>query len=464
MPRLRFPWPRTLLWRTFLLIVLLMGLSLFAWFQIYQQFAIKPRTHQTAQMVYSIVNLTRAALLASDATQRTALLQDLIHMEGIRVYPAESTDQIVAANESAFMRGLADELRLRLGPSTITASSLEGQTGFYVSFILDPYAPDDRYWLMIPAERVARGDVVGWIGWGLAVALLSMIGAYLLVFGITRPLKALEQAARSVGRGELPPPLPEKGSREMAAVANAFNQMSRDLNQLESDRALILAGVSHDLRTPLSRLRLGIEMSGASAADIAAMSTDIDDMDRVIKQFLDFARDAHSESSEPCEPGALLDELAERYARRGARISVSRHTSVTLNLRPQSIRRAVTNLIDNALRYCPPDTPIELRLDVQATQIFIDVVDQGPGIPADAVERLKRPFTRLESARSNVQGSGLGLAIVERIARLHEGALDLLPNPAGGLIARIQLPGKLRHKAGLVRNPLTEQSTIIARS
>jgi len=117
MPRLRFPWPRTLLWRTFLLIVLLMGLSLFAWFQIYQQFAIKPRTHQTAQMVYSIVNLTRAALLASDATQRTALLQDLIHMEGIRVYPAESTDQIVAANESAFMRSLADELRLRLGPS-----------------------------------------------------------------------------------------------------------------------------------------------------------------------------------------------------------------------------------------------------------------------------------------------------------------------------------------------------------
>jgi two-component system, OmpR family, osmolarity sensor histidine kinase EnvZ len=436
---MRFPWPQTLLWRTFLLIVLLMGLSLFAWFQIYNQFAIKPRTRQTTQMLVSVVNLTRAALLASDARQQSALLRDLISIEGIRVYPAEPNDLVTPVEDSELIRNLSHELRLRLGPTTRLASAIEGQRGFYISFLLDPEVPEDQYWLMIPAERISHGGVAGWIGWGIATGLLSLVGAYLLVFGITRPLKALEQAARKVGQGERPPPLTEAGSREIVAVASAFNQMSRDLTQLESDRALILAGVSHDLRTPLSRLRLGIELSGASSDDVTAMSEDIEEMDRIIGQFLDFARDAQAEIAEPCDLRALINDIAEAYRRRGVQIVLHSDNVSPCVVRAQSLRRAVTNLIDNAWRYAGQEQPIDLTLTQQGQYIHIDVADRGPGIPPDQVERLKRPFTRLEEARSNAGGSGLGLAIVDRIARLHEGKLDLLPRSGGGLLARLAL-------------------------
>ncbi|MEC5387699.1 ATP-binding protein [Uliginosibacterium sp. H3] len=437
---MRFPWPQTLLWRTFLLIALLMGLSLFAWFQIYNQFAIKPRTRQTAQMLVSVVNLTRAALLASDANQQTALLRNLISIEGIRIYPAEPSDLVTPVEDSELIRNLSTELRQRLGPSTRLASAIEGQPGFYISFILDTEVPDDQYWLMIPAERVPHRGVAGWIGWGIATGLLSLVGAYLLVFGITRPLKALEQAARKVGQGELPPPLTERGSREIVAVASAFNQMSRDLTQLESDRALILAGVSHDLRTPLSRLRLGIELSGASSDDVSAMGEDIDEMDRIIGQFLDFARDAQAEMAEPCDLSAFMNDIVEAYRRRGLQITLHSDALPPHAVRAHSLRRAIANLIDNAWRYAGEELPIELALTREGAQLNIDVADRGPGIPPDQVERLKRPFTRLEEARSNARGSGLGLAIVERIARLHDGSLELLPRPGGGLLARISLP------------------------
>jgi two-component system osmolarity sensor histidine kinase EnvZ len=442
MKRLRFPWPRTLLWRTFLLIVLLMGLSLFAWFQIYSQFALKPRTRQTAQMLVSVVNLTRAALLASDARQQTALLQDLNSMEGIRIYPAEADDKLLPIEKSDFARNLAAQLRQRLGPTTRLASSLQGQHGFYISFLLDPLAPDDQYWLMVPAERVSRGGVAGWIGWGIATGLLSLVGAYLLVFGITRPLKSLEQAARTVGQGELPPPLPEKGPQEIVAVASAFNQMSRDLTQLESDRALILAGVSHDLRTPLSRLRLAIELSGATPEDLTAMSADVDEMDRIIGQFLDFARDAQTEPAVSCDVADFMESIASTYERRGVPLEL-RIANVKPQLwRAQSMRRAIMNLVDNACRYAGTEAPITIEFSSWRDELHVDVADRGPGIPPDQAERLKRPFTRLEEARTDVRGSGLGLAIVERIARLHDGRLDLLPREGGGLLARISLPAK----------------------
>ena len=433
-------WPKTLLWRTFILIMLLMGLSLVAWFQIYNQFAKKPRTRQAAQMVASAVNLTRAALLASDENQRAALLHELTTSEGIRIVPKEADDQIVEMDDSDFMERLSVALRARLGPNTFFASSLGNEPGFYVSFILDPDEPEDQYWLMLPRERIQREDVAGWIGWGVAAMTLSMLGAYFIVFGITRPLKALEQAAKKVGQGELPPPLEERGSREVVAVAAAFNQMSDDLRQLDSDRALILAGVSHDLRTPMTRLRLGIEMSGADSADIQAMSADIDDMDRIIKQFLDFAKDDHSEALTSCRLDELLSEIVANYARRGITINLVAQPGEFGGLRRESLRRAIINLIDNALRYAG-ETP-EISLSMAATHGFVDIniADRGPGIPADQVERLKRPFTRLEQARTNVQGSGLGLAIVERVCRQHDGQLDLLPRDGGGLLARIRLP------------------------
>lgn len=291
-------------------------------------------------------------------------------------------------------------------------------------------------------DRVIPGE---WLGWGGVTLLLSLLGAYLIVFGVTRPLKRLAAAARSIGRGETPPALAEVGASEIATVAHAFNQMSRDLSQLEADRTLILAGVSHDLRTPLARLRLGIEMVAGDDPMRDGMVEDIEDMDRIIGQFLDFARESGGEQAEDTDVAALVADLAESYARRGLAVTLDAKATPAatpvLAVRPQALRRALANLIENALRYAA--SPITLRLGGDQNALFIDVLDQGPGIPADQVERVKRPFARLETARSNAAGAGLGLAIVDRVARIHGGELQLLPRAeldgTPGLAARLVL-------------------------
>lgn len=436
---MRLPWPHTLLWRSFLLIVLLLGCTLVAWFQIYRQYAQEPRTRQIAQLVVSVINLSRSALLAADHDQRIALLQELNAREGIRIFPAEPDDELQPYPHGLQMRIVQDQVRQRLGAYTRFTGELDGESGFFVSFRVDESVADDEYWLMLPAERVERVLATHWIAWGLIALVSSLLGAWLLVLGINRPLKTLENAARALGRGEKIEMLSEQGPREIATLAAALNQSSRDLTQLESDRALILAGVSHDLRTPLARLRLGIELSGANPEDLAAMEGDIDEMDRIINQFLDFARDQHAETLVMHDISATLEELAEHYRRRGARLDIHIPAGIRLPLRAQSVRRAVINLLDNALRHAGPDLPLKLELQNLGDEVRIEIADRGPGIPEHEVERLKRPFTQLEAARSNTRGSGLGLAIVERIARLHDGRLDLLPREGGGLRALLYL-------------------------
>lgn len=434
---MRFPRPRTLLWRAFLLIALLISLSLFAWFQILNHFATRSRGAQAAQLVASVVNLTRSALLAAEDSRRLALVYELANQEGIRVFPAEPDDKLVPLENNAFIQTLIDRVRSRLGNYTRFSSELHGLHGFFVSFRVDEEDPQDEYWLMLPPNRVARPGMAEWLGWGILSVVLSLLGAYLLVFSVTRPLKALEKAARAVGGGDHPAPLPTNGPREIAEVAHAFNQMSHDLALLESDRALILAGVSHDLRTPLARLRLGIELSGAEAEDLAAMSADIDDMDRIISQFLDFARDATSELAQESDLAEIVRQAAQPFIRRGAPLDLARVEAMPVQgLRPLAFKRAITNLLDNALKYGQGST-VEISLEQVGGACVVELADRGPGISTEDVERLKRPFTRLEGARSNVQGSGLGLAIVERIARLHDGRLELLAREGGGLRAQL---------------------------
>lgn len=436
---MRMPWPRTLLWRTFLLITLLLGCSLTAWFQIYRQYAQEPRTRQIAQLVVSVINLTRYALLAADSRQRLALLQELSAREGIRIIPAEADDQLKDFPHGLQMRIVQEQVRQRLGNFTRFTGELHGQSGFFVSFRVDDAVEDDEYWVMLPAERIERVVATHWIAWGFIAILSSLLGAWLLVVGINRPLKALEAAARALGRGEKIDTLPATGPREISTLAGAFNQMSQDLAQLESDRALILAGISHDLRTPLARLRLGIELSGASSEDLAAMGGDIEEMDRIINQFLDFARDQHAEAPALHDLSASLETLLDTYRRRGANIEARIAPGAILPLRAQSVRRAITNLLDNALRHAGQGTPLEVSLQTNSHGLSIEIADRGPGIPPEEVERIKRPFAQLEAARSNARGSGLGLAIVERVARMHQGQLELLPREGGGLRAILHL-------------------------
>ena len=200
----------------------------------------------------------------------------------------------------------------------------------------------------------------------------------------------------------------------------------------------MLAGISHDLRTPLTRLRLEAEMSIADDGARQGVIADIEEMEAVISQFMDYARHESGEAPAATDLGALLREVAERKIAAGYALRVVLAELPPLELRPKALVRAVGNLIDNAAKYGGGE--VLLQATSTAGEVRIDVVDHGPGIPDAEAERLKRPFTRLESARSNAGGTGLGTAIVDRVARLHDGRLELLPNPGGGLIARLVLP------------------------
>ena len=239
-------------------------------------------------------------------------------------------------------------------------------------------------------------------------------------------------------KADPPPPLPETGPSEIVSLKRGFNQMLASLHQAEQDRALLLAGVSHDLRTPLSRLRLGVEVGARDERERAAMVGDIEEIDKIIGQFLDFARDDRNTPLEPRQLNDIVADVVDRYGLDGQDVRFAPGEIPPIALRPTAMSRLIVNLIDNALRYGAP--PVEVFTRSTRDAVVLDIADRGAGVPPDQVERLKRPFTRGELARSGAAGAGLGLAIVDRIARMHTGGFDLLPREGGGTLARVVIP------------------------
>jgi two-component system, OmpR family, osmolarity sensor histidine kinase EnvZ len=433
--------PRSLLARTFLLMASLLMASVLAWSAIYAWLEQQPREQQAAQIIISVINLTRASLVSADPQRRMELLTELSMREGLRIYPDGEIPGFEPIEGNRNLAAIEQELRARLDPRTRIVVSKGIQTGLFVSFSIADREGVDDYWLMLPRSRIERPLALEVIGWGAAALLLALGGAYLIVHRVTRPLSAMKRAARAIGRGERPAPLPERGAEELVEVAHAFNQMADDLARMEDERALILAGISHDLRTPLTRLRLDMEMSGLDPAAVTDMSADIDDMDKIIGQFLDFARVTTGEEPIESDLASLVLEASQAYARHGFPVSASHIDPVpAMRFRPLAIRRCLNNLIDNALRHAGEKAPIELSCTLEDDAVLIDVSDRGPGIPPEQTERLKRPFTRLDSSRAGQSGAGLGLAIVERTLRAHSGSFDLLAREGGGLIARLRIP------------------------
>lgn len=428
--------PKTLFARLFILLTLVMTVSALSLAALFTFSDTEPRARQLAQLLTSIANLTRSAVVAAAPESRIELLDELSRREGIHIYIADEGEVIKVPDSGDPMLLRVEELlRESLGPDARLSLERDGEHAIFLRTLIE----DDAYWIAVPLERIDRAHPAQWLGWGALVAAISLLAATAFVSRLTRPLRSIAAAARAIGAGGHPPPLAEDGPEELQAVAHAFNQMNADLNQLEQDRALILAGVSHDLRTPLTRLRMGIEMSVDDAESRDGMAADIEEMDRTIGQFLDFARADGGEAPSATRLDHLLSELTESYQRRQFPLEVRIDATPELKVQAQAMRRVMSNLIDNALRYGAGST-VEISLSAAAHAIVLDVADRGPGIPPEEAERLKRPFTRLESARSNTGGAGLGLAIVDRIVRQQGGRFDLLPREGGGLLARVTIP------------------------
>ena len=438
----RLSWLKSgLLWRTFFLLAFLIAASMAAWVTSFRMVERAPRGQQIAAQVVSIVTITRAALTHSAPALRRELLFDLAVTQGIRVYPLEAEDETQPLPDNDVTTLIEENVRARLGNETQIVGKVNDQRGFWVSFRIE----DDDYWLMLDRERVDRPSGIQWLGWVTVSLFLSLLGAVFISRLINQPLANLASAARVLASGNPPKPLPEKGPAEIRDANQSFNQMVQELQQVETDRAVILAGISHDLRTPITRMQLELEMAGLPEDARRGMQSDLTQMEAIIAQFLDYARPTDSSSFTRFDLSALLNKGAEEAARhQDIRITTAIDGGIEAKGNQTEMARVMSNLIENARRYGKTEgsdvAELNLAATVESGQAVIELSDCGSGLPSEQIAYLLRPFTRLDSARGQANGAGLGLAIVDRVVLRHQGKLEIVNREAGGLMVRVFLP------------------------
>ena len=431
----------SLFWRTFFFLALLLFGSIVAWLQTYRSLESEPRAIQSAQQLASLVNLSRVALRYSDAIARVSLIKTLAEEERVRITLREPKDKFELFESDKLSQRTSEELKARLGKGTLVASEVNGQKGLWVGFTVDR----DDYWLQTDESRIGPSRGSTWLIWLVTAAALSLLGAAFIARLINSPLKQLSFAASRMRDGDFDASLLDESAAtsEVREVNIGFNRMAEQLSKIEQDRVIMLAGISHDLRTPLARLRLETEMSVADEDARAHMAADITQLDAIIDKFLDYARPEPAMLAS-VSLNAVVD--AAIYAMGEAdnvRITVNIPDNVNILADEVELLRVISNLLENARRYGKtPETGIAL-IDVAAKArdqwILIKVRDHGIGVSPEALSKLTRPFFRGDAARTAATGAGLGLAIVEKTIQRMGGVFGLANTASGGLAAHIKL-------------------------
>ena len=438
----RLSWLKSgLFWRTFFLLTFLITASMSIWIASISMVERAPRARQMAAQIISIITLTRTALAHSDPELRRELLITLKSDEGIKILPLEDNDVVQDAPESETVSEIEANIRARMGAQTRFAGDINGHEGFWISFEME----GDPYWLGLERQRVEHTSGIQWVGWASVTLIISMLGAVFISRLINQPLSRLNAATQKLAKGKMPEPLPETGPEEIRDTYRSFNQMVADLAQVESDRALVLAGISHDLRTPLARMQLEVEMANLHEDARLGMQSDLNQMDAIIGQFLDYAKPPDSNNFTTVDLSAILHECAQSGARMpDLNITTQIVPVVQVMGHETDLRRVFNNLIENARRYGraadAEATELDIKCHVNGDNAVIKIADHGSGVPEADIERLLRPFTRLDTARGQANGAGLGLAIVDRVVKRHGGKMRVRNRSSGGFVVEIGIP------------------------
>ncbi|SAK72933.1 periplasmic sensor signal transduction histidine kinase [Caballeronia arationis] len=301
----------------------------------------------------------------------------------------------------------------------------------------------EPYWIALAIPEAAHGEgFASTILLSLVLAALATLTAYVIQRHLNRPLDDLARAARHLSAGGQPEPLPVDGPTEIAQVSVAFNQMTDALREAEATRALMLAGISHDIRTPLTKLRLAMAMAipaGGDQAFVASSENYLDQIDGILQQFMDYAGSGAKEVPVAGDLNALVASLAGDFAGLGHEFELTLGELPPFPFRPVSTMRLLMNLMQNAVLYGVTGLSVRTWIDADAHLACIAIGDRGKGIAEDEMEKLKEPFRRGRGGAGHPSGTGLGLAIVERIAKLHGGTLVLRPREGGGMEAVVTM-------------------------
>ncbi len=430
--KLKFPFkPQSAFGQTVLLIGVLLLINQVVSYLSVAYYFVGPTYKQINTLLASQINV----LFLDDLAHKNPSFRDgYFKATGIRVFSEEAARENgleEATYYQFFSQQMSDELG---GPAEVRVS----QGNQYVFWIRPPQAP--HLWITMPLSSVGDTNISPLTIYLMVIGILSVAGGWIFVRRLNRPLQGLQKAAISVGKGEIPPPLNEEGSSEIVAVTQAFNQMAKGIKQLEDDRALLTAGISHDLRTPLTRIRLATEMLPESQAWISeGIIHDIEDMNDIIDQFIDYVRQDKSEKTILININHLAEEAAHaRGIEEQHEIKLDLSNVPPVLVRKVAIKRVLDNLIENAFRYGSNNIEISTGYIKKQRQAFFRVRDFGKGIPEEKIESLFQPFKQGDDARGSL-GSGLGLAIIKRIVDMHSGKVELTNHPDGGLVATILL-------------------------
>ena len=430
----------SLFWRTFVLLAVLLLGGVFAWVQTFRALDFEPRAVQAAEQIASLVNLTRVALGEADPINRVTLVKSMANQESVRLLPHEPGDKWEPFESDRFSRAIAGALRSRLGPDTLVASSVNGAPGLWVGFSI----AKDAYWLQADPTRLQPVTTGTWLLWvGIAICA-TLIGSAAVARLINQPLRDLSFAASRIGEGEYESRLDENTlTSEIRQVNMGFNRMARELAKVEEDRAVMLAGISHDLRTPLARLRLETEMSVEDEEAKRNMALDIDQLDAIIDKFMDYARPGDVKLM-PVHLSGVVDREMAAF-RDTSQIQITSRVAIDTKVLADDteLGRVLANLFENARRYgLSIDTGIA-RVVVSYARtgpwVILSVRDHGPGVAEEKLGHLTTPFFRGDAARTAATGAGLGLAIVDKALHRMGGSLELANAEGGGLVARIRL-------------------------
>lgn len=304
------------------------------------------------------------------------------------------------------------------------------------SVLIRVQLPDGVLDILTPRKRVDLGTIYLFLVWLVGTAALLFAIAALFMRNQVRGIRRLADAVEAFGMGRDPGPIRPEGANEVRRAATAFNRMQERIRRFLTQRTEMLAGVSHDLRTPLTRMRLALAMLPRRddlAEDLVEITADVDEMERMIGGYLAFARGEGAEQAEPVNLAAILEDVADGARRAGAAVELDAPAELIVTLRSDAMRRAITNLVDNARRYAQHVMLAATAVGTRNVQVTVD--DDGPGIPPDRRESVFRPF---KSGAAG--GTGLGLTIARDIVRAHGGDIVLEDSPLGGLRARIRLP------------------------
>lgn len=434
-------WPRSLFGRSILLFVALLVVCQIAWLTLFRVMVQTPRLERLASYILEHEALLQWSLERVPPAERAHALAELAARSEAqtRLQAADEVPADFAVPPGRAAALVFAPLREALGPAHPLRWQREGERRLWVGTRLD----GRDYWMGFATAGLVPSNGRLLAAGSLVTLLLSLLGAWLIRRHLKQPLARLTAAASAVARGEIPPPIASTGPQEVAAVAASFDQMTESLARADQERILMLAGVSHDLRTPLAKLRLCVEMlrSDADAELIESMTRSIDTADTVIGQFIDFARVGSDEAPQWCDPAELATSIVREFAAKGdGGVTLDLQPVEPLLVRPVALRRAVANLIENACRYAGGE--IVVRLETRGGQVVFSVLDRGPGVPAEKLADIRQPFVRHVPANPSRSGggAGLGLAIVERIAALHRGRLVLENRDGGGFVAAIELP------------------------